>query len=250
MAVFVWLKRKYRDWERISRRVYQERIRPQGRLLKGRFLILMRWPGKIAGRRPGRRIRRPDLSRSWQQVLAWRTGLTREGRLLLGAAGLAAACAIIPLTVSPALAPGAAPGTVQARIVSGDASPGSEVSRGSPVSRDDVYLMARVIEGEAANEPYPGKVAVGAVIINRTRASGFPHNVPGVIYQPDAFEAVTNGQYLRPLNRESLEAAQAAVNGQDPTGGALYYWNPDKAKSRWVWSRPVVTRIGRHVFAR
>lgn len=125
-----------------------------------------------------------------------------------------------------------------------------QVSRGSSISRDDLILMARVIEGEAADEPYTGKVAVGAVILNRTRSGDFPHTVRGVIYQPDAFEAVTNGQYLRPLTRESIAAAQEAASGHDPTGGALYYWNPAKAQSTWVWSRPVITQIGNHVFAR
>ncbi|SHJ33953.1 cell wall hydrolase [Desulfofundulus thermosubterraneus] len=125
-----------------------------------------------------------------------------------------------------------------------------QVSRGSSISRDDLILMARVIEGEAADEPYIGKVAVGAVILNRTRSGDFPHTIRGVIYQPDAFEAVTNGQYLRPLTQESIAAAREAASGHDPTGGALYYWNPAKARSTWVWSRPIITQIGNHVFAR
>ncbi|WP_051618221.1 cell wall hydrolase [Desulfofundulus thermocisternus] len=126
----------------------------------------------------------------------------------------------------------------------------SQVSRGTSISRDDLILMARVIEGEAADEPYIGKVAVGAVIINRTRSGEFPRTIRGVIYQPDAFEAVTNGQYMRPLTRESIAAAREAISGHDPTGGALYYWNPARAQSTWVWSRPIITRIGNHVFAR
>ncbi|MGB9826370.1 MAG: cell wall hydrolase, partial [Desulfofundulus sp.] len=104
----------------------------------------------------------------------------------------------------------------------------AQVSRGSSISRDDLILMARVIEGEAADEPYIGKVAVGAVIMNRTRSKDFPHTIRGVIYQPDAFEAVTNGEYLRPVTQESLAAARDAASGYDPTGGALYYWNPAK----------------------
>ncbi|MGQ9825424.1 MAG: cell wall hydrolase [Desulfotomaculales bacterium] len=128
--------------------------------------------------------------------------------------------------------------------------PAGEVSRGATVSRDDILLMARVIEGEAADEPYTGKVAVGAVIVNRLNSPGFPKTIPGVVYEPDAFEAVTNGQYLRPLMPEAIRAAQEALSGNDPTGGALYYWNPARATSTWVWSRPVVTRIGNHVFAR
>lgn len=127
---------------------------------------------------------------------------------------------------------------------------GEKVSRGVSVSRQDLILMARVIEGEAADEPYQGKVAVGAVIVNRLENPAFPKSVPGVVFEPDAFEAVTNGQYTRPLTRESLAAAEDALNGQDPTSGALYYWNPAKATSTWVWSRPIVTKIGNHVFAR
>lgn len=126
---------------------------------------------------------------------------------------------------------------------------GSETSRGR-VDRSTVNLLAQVIEGEAADEPYQGKVAVGAVILNRTESAGFPNTIPGVIYEPDAFESVTNGQYQRPVSEESMNAAIDALNGSDPTGGALYFWNPAKAVSTWVWSRPIVTQIGRHVFAR
>lgn len=127
---------------------------------------------------------------------------------------------------------------------------GNEVSRGGQVDRGSVYLLAQVIEGEAANEPYEGKVAVGAVIINRTQSPKFPHTIPGVIYDTDAFESVSNGQYQRPLSGDALNAAVEAMNGDDPTGGALYFWNPAKAKSPWVWSRPIITQIGEHVFAR
>ncbi|MFZ5645157.1 MAG: cell wall hydrolase [Bacillota bacterium] len=118
------------------------------------------------------------------------------------------------------------------------------------LSRDDRNLLARVIEGEAADEPMKGKVAVGAVVMNRVESEKFPDSISQVVYQPLAFEAVSNGQYNRPLTRESLEAADMALEGKDPTGGALYYWNPAKAKSKWVWQRPVIMQIGRHVFAR
>ncbi|MFZ5649718.1 MAG: cell wall hydrolase, partial [Bacillota bacterium] len=115
--------------------------------------------------------------------------------------------------------------------------------------RGNVYLLARVIEGEAADEPYLGKVAVGAVVVNRTQSGSFPNSLAGVIYQPHAFESVTNGQYTRPVTDESLRAAQAAISGFDPTNGALFFWNPYKPVSSWIWSRPVVKQIGRHVFA-
>jgi len=123
------------------------------------------------------------------------------------------------------------------------------VSRGGETNRASVYILAQVIEGEAADEPYEGKVAVGAVILNRTQSASFPHTIPGVINQTDAFQSIGNGQYQRHLSQESLNAAVDALNGKDPSGGALYFWNPAKSTSPWVWSRPVVTKIGGHVFA-
>jgi len=123
------------------------------------------------------------------------------------------------------------------------------VSRGAEVNRSDLVLLAQVIEGEAADEPYSGKVAVGAVIVNRTKSPDFPKTIPGVVYETDAFESVTNGQYLRPVTNEALQAAAEAVSGADPVGGALYFWNPAKSSSEWVYTRQIVTRIGDHVFA-
>ncbi|MFA5384505.1 MAG: spore cortex-lytic enzyme [Eubacteriales bacterium] len=123
------------------------------------------------------------------------------------------------------------------------------VSR-SVSNRDDTYLLARVIEGEAANESFTGKVAVGAVILNRMQSAAFPHSLAGIIYQPGAFESVSNGQYDRPLTDDSVRAATLAMSGWDPTGGALFFWNPAKPVSPWVWTRNVVTQIGRHIFAR
>ncbi|HAU31390.1 MAG: Spore cortex-lytic enzyme [Desulfotomaculum sp. 46_296] len=137
-------------------------------------------------------------------------------------------------------------------------SSGSDpISQPAPVSisrgvsnRDDTYLLARVIEGEAANESFTGKVAVGAVILNRMQSAAFPYSLAGIIYQPGAFESVSNGQYNRPLTDDSLRAAMMAMSGWDPTGGALYFWNPAKPVSPWVWTRNVITQIGRHIFAR
>ncbi|MEW5952465.1 MAG: spore cortex-lytic enzyme [Bacillota bacterium] len=128
--------------------------------------------------------------------------------------------------------------------------PAAPVTRGTPARpvSDSVNLLARVIEGEAADEPYIGKVAVGAVIMNRVRSPAFPKTLSGVIYQPHAFESVTNGQYNRPLSQDSIRAAQAALNGWDPSGGALFFWNPAKPVSPWIWSRNIINRIGRHVF--
>lgn len=129
------------------------------------------------------------------------------------------------------------------------AAAADSVSRGD-ISRSDLELMSRVIEGEAADEPFEGKIAVAAVIINRVENDEFPDSIRTVLYEPLAFEAVANGQYTRPLSEDSMQAAKIALEGYDPTDGALYYWNPDKVKkSSWIWRKPVSKRIGRHVFA-
>jgi len=115
---------------------------------------------------------------------------------------------------------------------------------------NDVHLLARVIAGEARTEPFIGKVAVGAVILNRVQSSSFPNTLSGVIYQPFAFESVSNGQIWRPVPQDAVRAAQYALNGWDPTHGALFFWNPYKPVSPWIWTRNIITQIGKHVFAR
>lgn len=116
---------------------------------------------------------------------------------------------------------------------------------------DELSLLARVVAAEAESEPYVGKVAVAAVIINRVEHPAFPRTLAGVVYQPYAFESVSNGRIWRVSNlSESQRAAQAALNGWDPTYGSIYFWNPSKPVSGWIWSRQVVTSYGRHVFAR
>ncbi len=117
-------------------------------------------------------------------------------------------------------------------------------------ARDDVYLLARVVHGEAQAEPYLGKVAVAAVILNRVESDQFPNTLAGVIYQPHAFESITNGVANATPSQEAVRAAQDAINGWDPTQGALFFWNPAKPVSKWIWSRPIITQIGAHVFAR
>ncbi len=124
------------------------------------------------------------------------------------------------------------------------------VSRGVATDRGDATLLARVIEGEAADEPLQGKIAVGAVILNRTKSAAFPRTISGVIFQDYAFESIANGQAYRPLTQECMQAAQMALSGYDPTGGALFFWNPNKPVSPWIWSRNIITQIGNHVFAR
>lgn len=117
-------------------------------------------------------------------------------------------------------------------------------------SNDDLYWLARAVYGEARGESYQGKVAVAAVILNRVESKKFPNTVKGVIFEHLAFTAVSDGQiYLKP-DSTAYQAARDALNGVDPTGNALYYWNPAKATSKWIWSRPIIKRIGNHVFAR
>lgn len=114
----------------------------------------------------------------------------------------------------------------------------------------DVQLLARAINGEARGEPYEGQVAVGAVILNRVEHSSFPNTIAGVIYQAGAFTAVSDGQINVPIDEDSTvyKAAQDALNGWDPTNGAIYYYNPDTATNSWIWSRPLITTIGKHKF--
>lgn len=119
------------------------------------------------------------------------------------------------------------------------------------VSRDDdVYLLAQAVHAEANGEPYEGQVGVGAVILNRTQAPGFPKTLAGVIFEPSAFESVSNGTFFSPPESTNINAARDAMNGWDPTGGAIFFWNPSKPVSGWIWSRPIITQIGAHVFAR
>ncbi len=119
-------------------------------------------------------------------------------------------------------------------------------------STSDLQLMARAINGEARGEPYEGQVAVGAVILNRVKSSQFPNTIAGVIYQSGAFTAVTDGQINAPIDESSTvyKAAQDAMNGWDPTGGCIYYFNPATATNKWIWSRPVVKTIGKHRFCK
>ncbi|MEC9488200.1 MAG: spore cortex-lytic enzyme [Halanaerobium sp.] len=114
----------------------------------------------------------------------------------------------------------------------------------------DVNLLAHVVHAEAGSEPYRGKVAVGAVILNRVQDPRFPNSLSGVIYQPLAFESVSNGIVNRPPSQESIKAARSALNGWDPTYGSVFFWNPSKPVNEWIWSRNIIVRIGGHVFAK
>jgi N-acetylmuramoyl-L-alanine amidase len=116
-------------------------------------------------------------------------------------------------------------------------------------SSSDVYLLARTIYAEGRGEPYVGQVAIGAVILNRVRHSAFPNTVSGVVYQKHAFTAVSDGQINLTPNETAMRAARDAINGWDPSGGAIYYYNPAVATSAWIFDRQTVTVIGKHVFA-
>lgn len=112
----------------------------------------------------------------------------------------------------------------------------------------DVELLARVISAEARGEPYSGQVAVGAVILNRVNHPSFPNSIAGVIYQPGAFTCMVDGQFDQPVADSAVQAARDAINGADPSGGAIYYFNPSTATSSWIWSRPLIKVIGQHRF--
>ena len=116
-------------------------------------------------------------------------------------------------------------------------------------SSSEVYLLARTIHAEGRGEPYTGQVAIGAVVLNRVRDKAFPNTISGVVYQKHAFTAVSDGQINLTPNETAMKAARDAINGWDPTGGALYYYNPAVATSAWIFDRQTVTVIGKHVFA-
>lgn len=115
-------------------------------------------------------------------------------------------------------------------------------------TESNVYLLARIISAEARGETYTGQVAVGAVILNRIEHPSFPDTLSGVIYQPGAFTAITDGQFNEAIADSAYSAARDALNGVDPSGGAIYYYNPDKTSNQWIRSRPVIKRIGNHLF--
>jgi len=117
-------------------------------------------------------------------------------------------------------------------------------------SQNDYNLLARIISAEARGEPYTGQVAVGAVVLNRVSHPSFPDTISGVIYQPQAFSCLNDGQFNKPVTDSAYKAAKEALNGWDPCGGSVYYYNPDKTSNKWMRSRPVVTRIGAHLFCK
>ena len=137
----------------------------------------------------------------------------------------------------------AGPQTLKALGISG-------VSNGIGYSSNDYTLLARIISAEARGESYLGQVAVGAVILNRVEHPSFPDTISGVIYQNGAFSCLYDGQFYAAISSSAYTAARDALNGLDPSGGAIYYYNPKTATNKWIRSRPVITTIGNHVFCK
>jgi len=124
------------------------------------------------------------------------------------------------------------------------------LSSGNTQTNNNLNLLARAISGEARGEPYEGQVAVGAVILNRVNHSEFPNTIAGVVYQSGAFDSVADGQINMEPTTTAVKAARDALNGWDPSGGCIYFFNPATSTSKWIWSRPVVKVIGKHYFAK
>lgn len=126
----------------------------------------------------------------------------------------------------------------------------STTSGSSSTNSNDVNLLARLVYGEARGEPYAGQVAVAAVVLNRVKSSSFPNTIAGVIYQKGAFNVIDDGQINLSPNSTAKKAAQDALNGWDPSYGAIYYFNPNTATNKWIWSRPMTVTIGKHRFCK
>ena len=122
------------------------------------------------------------------------------------------------------------------------------ISGGGSYNSADYELLARIISAEARGETYIGQVAVGAVVLNRVEHPSFPDTLSGVVYQNGAFSCLYDGQFYEPIDDSAYSAARDALNGLDPSGGAIYYYNPKTATNKWIRSRPVITTIGRHIF--
>ena len=131
-----------------------------------------------------------------------------------------------------------------------NSSSSSSSNSSSSTNSSDLNLLSRLVYGEARGEPYTGQVAVAAVVLNRVKNSSFPNTIAGVIYQSGAFDVVSDGQINLTPNETAKKAAQDALNGWDPTNGAIYYFNPSTATNKWIWSRPMTVTIGKHRFCK
>ena len=144
----------------------------------------------------------------------------------------------------------AGPATLKAMGIMTSTSSSSSSGGSTSTNSNNLNLLSRLIYGEARGEPYTGQVAVGAVVMNRVRSSSFPNTISGVIYQSGAFDVVRDGQINLTPNDTARKAAQDALNGWDPSYGAIYYFNPSTATNKWIWSRPMTVTIGKHRFCK
>ena len=131
-----------------------------------------------------------------------------------------------------------------------NSSGNSSSNSSSSTNSSDLNLLSRLVYGEARGEPYTGQVAVAAVVLNRVEHSSFPNTIAGVIYQSGAFDVVSDGQINLTPNDTAIKAARDALNGWDPSNGAIYYFNPSTATNKWIWSRPMTVTIGKHRFCK
>ena len=131
-----------------------------------------------------------------------------------------------------------------------NSSGNSSSNSSSSTNSSDLNLLSRLVYGEARGEPYTGQVAVAAVVLNRVEHSSFTNTIAGVIYQSGAFDVVSDGQINLTPNDTAIKAAQDALNGWDPSNGAIYYFNPSTATNKWIWSRPMTVTIGKHRFCK
>ena len=155
--------------------------------------------------------------------------------------------AVIAFQKKNGLTPDGIVGPATLKALGMQSSGGSSASSGSNTN-GNLYLLARLVYGEARGEPYKGQVAVAAVVLNRVKSSKFPNSVSGVIYQSGAFSVVSDGQINLTPDETAIKAARDAMNGYDPTNGCLYYYNPAKTTNQWMLSKPVLLRIGNHAF--
>ena len=140
--------------------------------------------------------------------------------------------------------------TLQAMGIYKSSGYNSSSNSSSSTNSSDLNLLSRLVYGEARGEPYTGQVAVAAVVLNRVKNSSFPNSIAGVIYQKGAFDVVSDGQINLTPNDTAKKAAQDALNGWDPSNGAIYYFNPSTATNKWIWSRPMTVTIGKHRFCK
>jgi N-acetylmuramoyl-L-alanine amidase len=192
----------------------------------------------------GYSVGQADGQYGWNTFEAVKSFQTDNRLVVDGITGKATAQQVIKQVSTP-LNSDASAATIA--VNAGDVTP----SRGglALISQSDVYDLARLVHGEARGECFEGKVAIVAVVLNRLESKKFGNSVQKVIFEPGAFTAINDGQFYMEPDESSHQAVQVALRGWDPTGGAIYYWNPVTATSKWVWSRPIINQIGKHVFA-